>query len=211
MQSGKSEELQKKSLFDLVNNNDLKTLREILATTPSELVNLNETNEKGETPLIRAIKHFKDHALVQILLEGKANPNTTKNDNTPLHIAVQNKDYNSVLQLINHKADVNSTNDSKKTPLHLTHEKDIVSLLLNAKANVNAIDENKITPLHENMYCYSVSEKLIAAKANINAQSNEGTTPLMIAVESEQGSTVQLLLEAKANAYIKNKKDETAY
>uniref|UniRef100_A0A3Q1F246 Uncharacterized protein n=1 Tax=Acanthochromis polyacanthus TaxID=80966 RepID=A0A3Q1F246_9TELE len=72
---------------------------------------------------------------------------------TPLHVAGQQGHSDTVIQLLQGKADpkVKDRNAWRKTPLHAAAEKghdNVVGLLLEAGAKINSTDQNKDTPLH---------------------------------------------------------------
>ena len=97
--------------------------------------------------------------------------------------------------LLDHKADINATNEDGRTPLHyasLSTDVGVLKLLLANHAEVNPRDRRSYnppylglggrTPLH---YAASyrrtdVAELLLAAGADVNAQDDAGKTPLQV-------------------------------
>jgi ankyrin repeat protein len=100
---------------------------------------------------------------------------------TPLHVAA-NKDVAELL--LAYKADVNATNNSNETPLHLAAmggHKDVAELLLANKANVNVRSNDRgRTPLHLAAMTghKDVVELLLANGAGVDTRDNMGRTPL---------------------------------
>jgi len=71
------------------------------------------------------------------------------------------------------------------------------------------------TPLH---YAVHLSGRkaenavaLIQAGANVNARDNSGHTPLMLAVKRQNAEVVNILLDAGANAKLRNRRKEIAF
>lgn len=72
-----------------------------------------------------------------------------KNDNNSyLHVAVQNKSIDALKQLIScGKIDINIQNDLLQTPLHLARTKEIAEILIDAQAKIDIVDKFGETPL----------------------------------------------------------------
>eukprot|EP01121_Diplochlamys_sp_Union-15-3_P006453 TRINITY_DN16943_c0_g1_i1.p1 TRINITY_DN16943_c0_g1~~TRINITY_DN16943_c0_g1_i1.p1 ORF type:complete len:290 (-),score=50.27 TRINITY_DN16943_c0_g1_i1:46-915(-) len=114
--------------------------------------NANDVTNEGRTALLLSIRYNKVEAQRTLLASGKVKTEVKdKKGRTPLHHAVRSGLIDSVKLLIEHKADVNSTDDLWKTPLHYAAEKDLLEiavLLTGSEANVNIEDKFRRAPLH---------------------------------------------------------------
>ena len=143
--------------------------------------------QHGVTPLMLAA-NGKDAALVQLLLDHKADPNLRDvAGNTALLNAVRGQAVDVVRALLAAGAnpDVTTENDYPGYPalmLAVTDaaNREVAVALLAAKANVNAPDPNGKTPLH-----WAVEKKrtdlmelLLKAGADVNLRDKSGLTPL---------------------------------
>jgi hypothetical protein len=101
----------------------------------------------------------------------------------------------------------------KTTPLHEAAGKGadrICSLLLQAGANINARNSSGHTPLHEGSSHLSVVKVLIEYQVDVNAKSKRGRTALHRAAVEGDVSVVTELLNAGADASLKDDHDATA-
>lgn len=107
--------------------------------------------------------------------------------------------------LVTNGADVNTRDESNKTPLILAAEAGhsrSVSTLLKLGADVHAAADDGVTALIAAAAHGAnrlVLGELLEAKADVNAQTCNGTTPLLYAAERGNHVAVQLLLEHGAN------------
>ena len=97
-----------------------------------------------------------------------------------------------------------------KTPLHIaikSQNYEIAKFLLENEADVNAIDNNKQSPLHllaiyrsnsENHVNDQFAKLLINNGANVNALDDKNQSPLKIAIEKDNYSLVEILIESGA-------------
>ena len=95
---------------------------------------INAKNERGETPLHKAVLGRGDHkSLVRLLVAHGANPNAKDQiGNTPLYKVAQWASIDVAEVLISAGADVNAKNKDGKTPLTMAIEKghqEVVDLL----------------------------------------------------------------------------------
>ena len=121
-------------------------------------------------------------------------------------------------------ADPTARGSGKYTPLHwasaYADAKQIIFLLeqgadLEAKKGLHTTRTGKRTPLH---YAVHLSGRkaengvaLIQAGANVNSRDNSGHTPLMLAVRRQNAELVNILLDAGANAQLRNRRKEIAF
>ncbi|KAK9892050.1 hypothetical protein WA026_018249 [Henosepilachna vigintioctopunctata] len=118
--------------------------------------NTNVQNHILYTPLHSFLKRPpRNEAILRKLLDAGANPNIADADgNSPLHtLALQpetDKTRIFVSLLVEHKANVNSTNDFKETPLHnaiYEGNEGYVKILLESGASINFPDVSRTTPM----------------------------------------------------------------
>jgi ankyrin repeat protein len=151
-----------------------------------------------DTPLLFSLKKnlcSKIENIVEILIDYGADVNlleTNGKQQSPLHIACYQDDYNDIVEILLKKnANVNATDIDNVTPLHLacaSHEYESLKLLLEKNIDVNVINIKRDTPLH--YVCNGFSEdfdisykflrRLLRKGANINALNDVNHTPLMV-------------------------------
>lgn len=151
----------------------------------------------------------------------------------PLHIAINNKDFELAKRLLENKANPNRLDEEQKSPLYkllkiateLSKERDknkidqirsLLKLLIHNGADVNKEITKKLTALHwitkfatepDQM---EIIELLINYGANVNALSPEGTTPLIMAAKYNNQTMMKLLLQKGADPLVINKAGVTA-
>ncbi|MHC4414972.1 MAG: ankyrin repeat domain-containing protein [Planctomycetota bacterium] len=130
---------------------------------------VNRGNERGATPLHRAIDHPE---VVEILVAGGADVNARdERGRTPLHWLARYPTLSSARFLIARGADVDAEDHGRETPLH-------------AAAMGGHLD---------------LMETLLAAGASVDARANFETTPLHFAVRQSDPRAVELLKGAEAD------------
>ncbi|XP_042340035.1 CARD- and ANK-domain containing inflammasome adapter protein [Plectropomus leopardus] len=167
---------------------------------------VNAVAQDGLTPLHVASQQGHADAVTQ-LLQGKADPGVKdKLGRTALHWAAFSKEENCVVDLLlSSKANTNTTDNEKKTALHLAAMEGnvhAVASLLSQKAKGGAKDMDGSTPLH---YAAagghaSVVSTLLQSLSNkgIDERNVWRKTPLHAAAERGHDIVVRLLLEAGA-------------
>lgn len=141
-----------KKLFLAAEKNDLRTMEEILQTTPSLA---NTENDEGLTPLGYAA-HFGQKEAVELLLAFGAEVNAVSHSkisyipsNTALHAAIAGeRDLDVIKTLLEHKAQTTIFDSNGHTCLHTAafhkNNADIIDLLMGYGASVDAkIEEGK--------------------------------------------------------------------
>merc|ERR1719330_380875 len=137
----------------------------LLALCPPETFNLEDKDLRGQTPLHLAVQ-AGDLGLVQVLLEGKANPNAQEETTgwTPLHFAVAKAHYTLILQLLHHeRTNVNQADKFDWPPLLEACSRldaRATSLLVNGGANLGFRNQHQFDVLK----AVDTSKKDLAAK-----------------------------------------------
>ena len=139
--------------------------------------NIYEFNDESKLKTI-AYKTSKGTKFIEYLSAENENVNLPDNDgDTPLHIAVRAKKIGSIRVLLEANANVNSLNNRGNAPIHSASD---------------IKDDNNTTR--------EILKALIEKGANVNSTNEkDGITPLQIAVENCNTSTIKLLLENGAN------------
>lgn len=185
-------------------------------------VNINNKNDRGETPLIQAI-HLQDYDVVETLLEAGADVNARDcHGQTPLIVAVTRADIEMVRILLDMEPDIHVKDyhgytalmwaKEKKTgnvrrgsgiswvKINKKTEKGIIPLLINAELSY-AIDENDLETV----------KQAIKDGASVNEKNVCGIPPLCLAAWGHGNiEVVKALLQAKADIDAKDWDGNTA-
>ena len=150
----------------------------------------NRPNDEGHTPIhVLARADFDRETMNELIKHGAKVDVVSKDDETPLHIAIRSNNLDAVKQLLKHGARVNYERCHEFNPLHFAVQKNNVPMvkeLLKHGANVNALDESGDTPLHFAIMSKLVSVEVVTfllqngAKSDIDNEIYE--TPLILAV-----------------------------
>lgn len=179
---------------------------------------VNAGDRIGETPLALAVIWQQSKDMVQLLLNNGANTELMleHNDNgTALHEACSVGNEAIARLLLEHKSNVNATDDIGSTPLHLavrTNNASLLHVLLEYGANIDAKDNERQTPLHwASEYGYRDSAtKLLEWGADTEATNDRGLTPLQFAFLGSHTEIISLLLSAGAHVDVKTEGDKDA-
>lgn len=187
--------------------------------------NMDSKDRFGRTALHLAILH-KHSKIVEILLKHGANPNAqTKFNETPLHLASENNASDIVKLLLKYHADITIKSNKKETALDIATTKkytQIEQLLQNhcldskreihevrlpmqdliTFEDVNIVDQELGGPLHYAIKNEKNIESLLKQGIDTNSRDIFGYTPLHLAVQKEDLSTISLLLSYGADASI---------
>lgn len=129
---------------------------------------------------------------------------TSQDVNKALLKAAESGNANEVQALVSQKADLETTDDSGKTPLIIASERghiQVVAFLLKQGANVNAAATiNDFTALMGAVNGEHVDaiKVLLSSGANINAKNRYGHTALTYAQRGRNQKIIQILKEAGA-------------
>lgn len=165
---------------------------------------INSSNSMGKSALIEAIANSKGS--VSILVEGGANVNAKDMyGNTPLLLAVEKKDRETVKYLIDKGANVNVKNNNGDTPfMAAARNGDIetIKLLMSKGVNVNSKDGKGNTILIEaiNRNNDEMVKFLLENGANVNVRDkwmNKEKTALMLVIENYMPVEIMEMMVAK--------------
>ncbi|KKP06334.1 hypothetical protein THAR02_01579 [Trichoderma harzianum] len=149
------------------------------------------------SPLISAVFN-KSMELVKLLVENGSDVNQSlDNQCTPIYMATYNGDIEIVRYLLSHNADPNIARSNGITPLWLAAQQgysEVARLLAEAKADVHATDDSGWTALHVVFDTTETVRVLLEHGADMNRMNNKETTPLGLAINSNQVNTLKLML-----------------
>lgn len=171
--------------------------------------NLNTRFDDGQTPLHYA-SILGHNAIATYLLENNANTAVQDSSGaTPLHEAVRYGNLEIATMLLDAGANVNAKDNLGKTPIMLIIPKnkiyDTYTLLLNYEADLNEKDMYGDTVLHTAAMLHvstNVMRMLVLHnKEIVNTRNKEGVTPLEIAIQQKDVTTVKLFTLYDANIH----------
>ncbi|KAL3419807.1 hypothetical protein PVAG01_08305 [Phlyctema vagabunda] len=187
---------------------------------------LKVTNESGETALHLALNNRSSSeayiALFKVGASTKAKNGknvrainaVTDDGKTALHHAASQGWLDAVKDLLEHGANINSTDLTNLTPLALAaisgHEH-VVEVLLDAGASVDIKTKDLETPLHlaaANGH-HDTVQLLLKSKAGVNEKNKSGWTPLWSAVSGRHERVARLLLNKGASIDVRTSDGRT--
>ncbi|OKL57946.1 hypothetical protein UA08_06878 [Talaromyces atroroseus] len=136
-------------------------------------------------------------------------------EDTPLHIAVRNEDYDAITRaLLYEGAEINARDASGKTALHIALEDrnlGLVESLMPFSPDLELRSPNGMTPLHSAVTTgwEQGTRLLLCYNLDINATDADGNTVLHFACSAGYKDVVKLLLESGANVHIRNSNGRT--
>jgi ankyrin repeat protein len=188
-------------LVQAVKNNDLKTVRALLA----QHADVNATEADGSTALHWAIQRNSVEAADLLIAAGANVKAATRYNITPLFLACTNGNAVLVAHLLKAGVDANSTAEQGQTALMtaaLNGAPDAVRVLLMHGANVNASEPGT----NQSALMWAASEGNAAAietmveyNADIKTKTKTGFTALLFAVRNGHIDAVKALLSHGAN------------
>lgn len=186
--------------------------------SPLKALDINQKDDRGLTPLHRAI-HANDTNLFNELLEAGANPNLANTQEfTPLMMAVSEGNTYMIRYLLEKGAAINAFNEYGNTALHEAimhsyhgYQEEVIQILLNAGANLEIENNERLTP-----WLYAVCmdridvvRKFLELEINVNVTNTKGNSALIIAAKEHNKGIVQLLLSKGADSNLKNDQGST--
>jgi hypothetical protein len=189
----------------------LHLFKELLSWAKKENMGLFDMkNDKGETPLLLAVKGGQKEIVELLLGTGKVDIEAKFDGWTPVFVAVREGHKDIVELLLGAGADVIAKTDSGSTALMeaaRAGDEETGELLLNAGVDVNAKTNSGYTALmvavdHLNK---KTVELLLGAGADVNARTDGESTPLMKATRYGPKETVELLVGAGPDIHTRRK------
>jgi len=179
------------------------------------IVDINVSNEKGETALIHASKKGQIISVQYLISKGAAVDTKTKEGMTALMYASGNGHADCVEFLIDKGADVNSQTNNRLTSLMYAAgygRLNCIGVLLDNGADIDAVSDIERTAL---MYASGNGHSdcvdyLIESGADIRLKATNGMTALMIACKNRMANyldVIDLLLDTETTDI--NSQDET--
>ena len=172
----------------------------------SKHVDLEERDEKGNTPLYRATM-FNNTRMMKKLIDAGANINS-KNERkkTPLHLAAGFEKIETVRLLVSEGANLESKDKYGSTPLHqaaFMRNGDSIEYLIESGADVNAVNKYGVSVLHHAIG-YSSNIELVRMLIEAGAKVNYGIPkhevfPLHYAMDENQFKIFDLLIDSGAD------------
>ena len=166
----------------------------------------SQADRHKERQLILAVR-FGHEGVVRTILNDDVNPNIFDSDGLyPLHLAVQNEDFNIVQLLLDAGADVDIFNPDGYYPLHLAitmGNVDITEALVNADANADIPDPNGNYPIHLaiNSGSHEIVGKIADVATNVNVPNPNGLYPIHLLVHNMGNSYRMREAFFKSNSY----------
>ncbi|OXU29408.1 hypothetical protein TSAR_002204 [Trichomalopsis sarcophagae] len=208
------------NLLQEVYNGNIERIKEII-----EKDSVPIDSKWSDYMLLRYALWREQKEIAKLLIEKgcRINKTTKSSSNTPLHIAVKQKDVEIVTILLNKGASVESRNHNGETPLHFaakTRNDEIIDLILtkiDSTVNTNFVESGGLSKLH--IACMrnnlNDTENLLKSGASINdpvvltSPFWPSYTPLHFAVEYDRRYMVELLLQYGADIGATNSKGLT--
>ncbi|WP_257263743.1 ankyrin repeat domain-containing protein [Endozoicomonas sp. ONNA2] len=168
---------------------------------------INETDEKGQTPLHITAANGHGGCLTRLLEISTEKINARNNSGeTALHLAVYNGHVGCLRPLIKHGANLNATNKNGETALHIATKiniNEVRQLWADMGRDINETLINGRTPKHYTNQQGNDDEclrELVDIRGvNINVTDNDGSTPLIIAAIWGKFDRLQWLIDAGAD------------
>ncbi|XP_068249187.1 ankyrin repeat and SOCS box protein 3-like [Palaemon carinicauda] len=199
-------------LHEAADGGHVECVRLLLACDDAEV---DALTHEGTTALQLACKSGSEYEdVVRLLLSAGADPNMKSGDDwvLPLPRAVANNNIQVVELLLDAGADPNKKDYHYGLPLHVAAEKcllEISRLLVKRGTELTWTDDDGRTALHVLLFPPLVQDTLLPlinllvdGGCDVNARMSDGTTPLMLAVQSNAKEAVMRLIDCGADPNI---------
>ncbi len=174
----------------------------------------DDTNQQDGTNILSVACENDDVSILPLLFEHGSDPNHPVMGSRPLVIAADKGNFNTVLFLLDHGANINITDNTNLTALHAAcyhGHVDVVDLLLSRHANPNVISENgtALTTACQKEHI-DVIDRLLAIDVDLNLPDRDGLTALMFACKKSNFDIIDRLLVHGANVNLADPRGWTA-
>ncbi|CAM9727092.1 unnamed protein product [Ectocarpus sp. 13 AM-2016] len=195
-------------MHSMCRQGDLAEARNLLEENPRLQYSRGDT---GDLLTHQAVLSDNESLLSYLLHEKSLDTNLPNDVHAyPLHYAVLSGSLRMVTILVNHRAFVDCTDASKKTPLMIACEEedhDIAEFLLDRGASTMTQDACGNRPIHfaVKSRAQACLRRLLSSEAEVNAVNHMDETPLFVACKSGFHGVSRTLLRAGADPEKKNK------
>jgi len=200
-----------KKLFDAIKDNDIETVKELIANG----MDLNVVNDDGKPAIILAVE-LQRRRIAEMMLRTNINCDVRDETGTSLLMWVcKSVNLDLFANIINNGVVINDANEDGMTPYMFAAQSgyiDAVMALIKAGAYVNAQnkDGNTALMLALKNQTESVIRVLRDNKSLLDFKNKLGETPLIIASDKGLVESISLLLENGADKTLKDNKGRTA-
>ncbi|KAB0791382.1 hypothetical protein PPYR_03182 [Photinus pyralis] len=175
---------------------------------------IHHRNNDNETPLLLALCESRVN-VVKLLFKAILAHDLKDGELNYLHRAAEFGDNQIVSDLLKKGFEINKRNDYGETPLLLAfhHEKLSTAKLLLAKgADRNVVSYGEALPCFHAFARFGWDDmvrSMLEEGVDVNAKSHQGCTPLHVATQNENFSTIAVLLAHGADPTVPSANDET--
>lgn len=198
----------KTALHIAANQGNLKFIQMLL----SYGIDVNETDEIGQSPLVYAINGNKLEAVKYLVEQNASVIQQDMYGKTPLHFAVQNKNIECVKILQRAGGKIMTKDSDGITPLTEAFKQSINMIDAVIGQGKNIQDSDGQSPLHiaviENISKDKL-EFLLSKNFYINKRNKDGNTCLLLAIQLKRSELILPLLKEDADPFITNNKGES--
>ncbi|CAI9716767.1 E3 ubiquitin-protein ligase MIB1-like [Octopus vulgaris] len=172
------------------NANEIIDIHESQNKSINNDIEINKTNEWGETPLMLACLYGADRRIMEMLIDAECEMEAKdyKYGRTALHWAVDCRRFEAVELLLSRGSEVNARSNDGQTPLHRAcwwgHLHTVDMLLGHNGIDANVVDSDGDTPLH--VAVRGRNDKLVSVMLNqfctvLNLKKNRRLSGIVVA------------------------------